>query len=334
LERWAGWRSTSAAGPRPDAPRSIPQGRNDGENDLVVTREESKVRLLITGARGMMGRDLSALAEAAGHEIWTTDVARLVHDPEDSVDVADFDGLGRAFDTFRPEAVLHLAAMTNVDDCERFPEQAYAVNTVGTRNVALHCRRRDIELLYISTGSVFDGTKTTPYHEFDDPNPLSVYSRSKWQGERAVRDLVPRHYVVRAGWMFGGGAEDKKFVAKMIDLARERDVLRAVDDKFGSPCYTRDISARCLELLATGRYGTYHAANEGFCSRYEMAAAIVEAAGVDTCRVEPCSSAEFPLPAPRPRWEVITGLHARLIGLAPMRGWREALREYVQSTFA
>jgi len=290
------------------------------------------MRLLITGAQGMMGRDLRALAESAGHEVWPTDVERLRRDPEDRVDVTNFEALGRAFDDFRPETVLHLAAMTNVDQCEREPALAYEINSVGTENVALHCRARDLPLVYISTGSVFDGSKPTPYHEFDDPNPQSVYSRSKWQGELVVRQLVPEHYIVRAGWMFGGGPEDKKFVAKMIELARERDVLRAVDDKFGAPCYTRDISARCLELLSTGRFGTYHAANSGYCSRFEMAQAIVEAAGVTSCRVEPCSSAEFPLPAPRPRMEAIDGLHARLIGLSEMRGWREALGDYIRGT--
>lgn len=290
------------------------------------------MRLLITGARGMMGRDLSRIAESEDHETWPTDIERLEHDPEDHVDVADLDALGRAFENFRPDAVMHLAAMTHVDECERDPDSAYRVNAVGTQNVALLCRRHDLDLVYISTGSVFDGTKPEPYHEFDDPNPRSVYSRSKWAGEQIVRDLVPHHYVVRAGWMFGGGPEDKKFVAKMIDLARERDVLRAVDDKFGSPCSTQDISRRCLELLATGQYGTYHAANAGMCSRFEMAQAIVEFAGVTSCTVEPCASTEFPLPAPRPRMEAIDGLHARLIGLPEQRPWREALRDYIENT--
>ena len=287
------------------------------------------MRILITGARGMMGRDLGALAESWGHEVWPTDVQQLRQDPQDHIDVRDFEGLGRALDRFRPDAVFHLAAMTQVDECERRPEGAYLVNSVATQSVALHCRRHEVQLVYISTGSIFDGSKPVPYHEFDIPNPLSVYARSKWQGEIFVRSLVPQHYIVRAGWMFGGGAEDKKFVARMIDLAREREVLRAVDDKFGSPCYTSDISRRCLELLATGRYGTYHAANSGYCSRFEMAAAIVEYAGITSCRVEPCSSAEFPLPAPRPRLEAIDGLAARLIGLPDQRHWRDALREYV-----
>lgn len=287
------------------------------------------MRLLITGAQGMMGRDLRALAERAGHEAWPTDVERLRRDPQDLVDVTSHEAVARACDAFRPEAVLHLAAMTDVDGCELQPERAWLVNTVGTRNVALQCRKRGLPLVYISTGSVFEGTKPTPYHEFDTPAPRSIYSRSKWHGELAVRELQPEHFVVRAGWMFGGGPEDKKFVAKMIAVARERGRLRAVDDKVGSPTYTRDISARCLELLATGRFGTYHAANEGWCTRYEMAQAIVEFAQIEGCVVEPCSSDEFPLPAPRPRLEALEGLQAKLIGLPPMRPWREALRDYI-----
>jgi dTDP-4-dehydrorhamnose reductase len=132
--------------------------------------------------------------------------------------------------------------------------------------------------------------------------------------------------------MFGGGPQDKKFVAKMIELARSRDVLRAVDDKFGTPCYTKDFAARCLDILDTGCFGTYHGANSGYCSRFEMAQVIVEAAGID-CRIEPCSSAEFPAPAHRPRFEAIDGRRARLMGMPDVRPWREALREYVKTTF-
>jgi len=306
--------------------RDVPIARVTPDDEAI-----EDMRFLITGARGMMGRALSAQAEEQGHEVWPTDIERLAHDPQDRIDVTDAAGLDRAVANFRPDAVFHLAAMTQVDDCEKRPEEAYAINAVGTRNVALLCRRHELDLVYISTGSIFAGSKPTPYHEFDDPAPASVYARSKWAGEVAVRELVPHHYVVRAGWMFGGGAEDKKFVAKMIELARGRDVLRAVDDKFGSPCYTRDISRRCLELLQTGHYGTFHAANDGMCSRYEMARAIVEFAGVRDCRVDPCSSAEFPLPAPRPRMEAMDGLHARLIGLRPQPHWRDALRDYIET---
>jgi dTDP-4-dehydrorhamnose reductase len=279
----------------------------------------------------MMGRDLGRLAEQRGHEVWATDVEHLVRDPADRIDVTDFADVRRAVGQFEPDIVFHLAAMTHVDDCERRPDDAWLVNAVGTRNLALHCRHREIPLVYISTGSVFDGSKPVPYHEFDEPSPQSVYARSKYEGEKAVRELVGDHWIVRAGWMFGGGPEDKKFVAKMIDLAREREVLRAVDDKVGTPCYTVDISHRVLDLVETGRPGTYHGANAGYCSRFEMAQAIVEFARIDSCRVEPCSSAEFPLPAHRPRLEAIDGLHARLIGMPEQRPWRDALKDYIES---
>ena len=291
------------------------------------------MRLLITGARGMMGRDLRAAAEAAGHEVWGTDIAKLEKDPKDRLDISAHEAVAEALDRFQPDWVLHLAALTDVDHCERVPEDAWRVNALGTESLAMLCRDRDCGLLYVSTGSVFPGDKNLPYHEFDSPGPVSVYARSKYLGEESVRRLVARHYVVRAGWMFGGGPEDKKFVAKMIDRARASELLLAVDDKTGSPTYTVDIARRCLELLSTERFGTYHAANEGACTRFEMAQAILQAAGIENCEVRPCSSAQFPLAAFRPTSEAIEGLRAKLIGLAPMRDWRVALSEYVQTTF-
>jgi dTDP-4-dehydrorhamnose reductase len=291
------------------------------------------MKLLITGARGMMGRDLRNAAEAEGHEVWGTDIAKLEKDPRDRLDITSHKELGKALDRFRPDWVLHLAALTDVDHCEREPEDAWRVNALGTESLAVLCREQNCGLLYVSTGSVFPGDKRGPYHEFDSPGPVSVYARSKYFGEEAVRRLVARHYVVRAGWMFGGGPEDKKFVAKMIERARTSELLLAVDDKIGSPTYTLDIARRCLELLSTESFGTYHAANEGECTRFEMAKAILQAAGIENCEVQPCSSAQFPLAAFRPASEAIEGLRAKLIGLTPMRDWRIALSEYVQTTF-
>jgi dTDP-4-dehydrorhamnose reductase len=280
----------------------------------------------------MMGRDLTEVAEAAGHEVWPTDVERLARDPEDRIDVTSVEALSQAVRTYEPGIIFHLAALTDVDGCETNPDAAYRVNTLGTENVALVCREYGLRLLYVSTGSVFDGLKPTPYHEFDDPRPKSVYSRSKWMGELAVRQLVPEHFIVRAGWMFGGGPEDKKFVAKIIELARERDQIRAVDDKIGSPTYTRDISEFCLDVVRQDRFGTFHGSNPGHCTRFEMAQAILEFAGIDNCTVEPCSSAEFPLAAPRPRLEAMECMRSRLAGLATPRPWRDALRAYIEET--
>jgi len=180
---------------------------------------------------------------------------------------------------------------------------------------------------------VFDGAKSEPYTEFDTPNPQSWYSRSKYEGEKIVQQVLRRCYIVRAGWMFGGGHEDKKFVAKMLELAASRNELKVVNDKFGSPTYTLDISQAMIMLCRTEWYGVYHLVNTGVpCSRFEFAEHILDYAGITTRKLLPVSSAAFPLPAPRPRMEAARNLHAELLGLNLMRPWQEALREYIIET--
>jgi dTDP-4-dehydrorhamnose reductase len=281
--------------------------------------------ILVTGAKGMLGTDLCRVLRDSGHEIEATDIQEI--------DVRDFDLVSHALAEIRPDWVLHLAALTDVDGCEREPDAAYLTNTIGTQNVALACQATGAGMLYVSTISVFDGSKCEPYTEFDTPNPQSWYSRAKYQGELIVEKLLSRYYIVRAGWMFGGGPEDKKFVAKIMELAAQRPALTIVDDKFGSPTYTCDIAAGIERLLHTGIYGTYHMVNTGgYCSRYEFAQAILAYAGNTTCTLKPVNSATFPLPAPRPRMEAARNLNLELRGFHWMRPWREALQDYVQNT--
>jgi len=213
------------------------------------------MRVLITGAKGMLGTDLCREWQAHGYDLCATDIQEM--DVRDSLQVQ------KTFADFKPELVLHLAALTDVDGCEREPEQAYRTNTIGTQNVVLACQQANVPLVYISTLSVFDGTKCEPYTEFDIPNPQSWYSRAKYEGEKIVERLLQRYYIVRAGWMFGGGREDKKFVAKIIELARQRPELKIVNDKFGSPTYTRDLARALIQLTKTGWFGVYHAVNTG-----------------------------------------------------------------------
>jgi dTDP-4-dehydrorhamnose reductase len=188
-------------------------------------------------------------------------------------------------------------------------------------------------MVYISTISVFDGRKCEPYTEFDQPNPQSWYSRSKYQGELIVEKLLSRYYIARAGWMFGGGPEDKKFVAKMMELAGNRDTLKVVKDKYGSPTYTADIASGVERLSRTDLYGTYHMVNTGgFCNRFEFAQRILEFAQITSCELQPVSSAEFPLPAPRPDMEAARNYNLELRGLDWMPPWQEALQRYVETT--
>jgi dTDP-4-dehydrorhamnose reductase len=177
---------------------------------------------------------------------------------------------------------------------------------------------------------VFGGEKHEAYTEFDAPHPVSHYSRSKYQGELIVQSLLHRYYIVRAGWMFGGGMRDKKFVARIIELARAKPMLQIVNDKFGSPTYTGDIANGILQLINTGWYGAYNMVNTGApASRYEVAQKILEYANITSCELQPVSSAQFPLSAPRPRMEAARNLRLELLGLTLMRSWLEALREYI-----
>jgi dTDP-4-dehydrorhamnose reductase len=281
------------------------------------------MRVLVTGAKGMLGSDLCPIF-AQHHEISATDI--------NDMDVRCPGAVSAAFESFRPDLVVHLAALTDVDFCEKQPDEAYRTNAVGTQLVALACRKSGAELVYLSTISVFDGDKPEAYTEFDLPNPRSHYSRAKYQGEVIIQSLLQRYYIVRAGWMFGGGTEDKKFVAKIMELARSRSRLQIVDDKFGSPTYTRDISAAILELVKTSWYGVYHLVNTGVpASRYEVAKHILACAGITDCELAPVSSAYFPLSAPRPRMEAGRNLRAELLGLNLMRPWQEAMREYIET---
>ena len=279
------------------------------------------MKILVTGAAGMLGSDLCPIFSRE-HDVVMTDIREL--------DVRDPAQVFRWTKEVEPDLIAHLAAATEVDECERSPDLAYATNALGTRNVALACQQVGATLLYISTHSIFDGTKCEPYTEFDTPNPSSHYSRAKYAGEEYVRSLLSRYYVVRAGWMFGGHTEDKKFVAKIIAAARSKPFLNIVDDKFGSPTYTADLSCGMLELIRTGWYGTYHMVGTGgYCSRLEYAQAILDYAGVTSCELRPVSSAAFPLSAPRPRMEAGRNYLLDLQGCSWMRPWRAALQDYV-----
>ena len=201
-------------------------------------------KVLVTGAKGMLGSDLCPILRQRDYEVIVTDI--------DEMDVRDCESVRSTVRELQPDWVIHLAAMTDVDACEREPDASYLSNTIATQNVALACQEMDVLMTYVSTISVFDGISAVPYTEFDTPNPQSWYSRSKYQGELIVEKLLNRYYIVRAGWMFGGGPEDKKFVAKIMELAMQRDTLTVVDDKFGSPTYTYDIATGIAKIAGDG----------------------------------------------------------------------------------
>ena len=288
------------------------------------------MRVLVTGAAGMLGTALCEILRKRGYEVYATDI-NTEDEGIEFLDVRSYKQVDEAVNKYKPDMVMHLAAETDVDKCELEPNHAYLTNTIGTQNVALACQKRDIVMVYISTIGVFDGNKLEPYTEFDEPNPINVYGKSKLWGERIVQSLLRRYYIVRAGWMMGGGPrKDKKFVAKIVKQILEgKKELKVVNDKFGSPTYTVDFSKCLVDLIETGYYGLYHCTNKGYASRYEITRKIVEYLGRNDVKIEPVSSAHFPLPAPRARSEACYNYKLELLGMNNMRSWEEALRDYI-----
>ncbi len=253
-----------------------------------------------------------------------------------SLDICDFDAVDRMVKEHAPDFIFHLAAETNVDLCEQRPDHAFRVNALGTENVALASQKYNVALVYISTAGVFDGSKIDPYTEFDQPDPINVYGQTKFAGEQVAQRLNPRHFVFRAGWMVGGWNIDKKFVYKVAQqILQGSQEIKAVNDKFGNPTFTSDFAGNLIDVVKTYRYGLYHLCGQGSCSRYEIACKIVEFMGVgNRVRVEPVSSALFPLPAARPRSEVMRSYKLDLLGLNKMPHWEAALRSYITANTA
>ncbi|MCU0606870.1 MAG: dTDP-4-dehydrorhamnose reductase [Candidatus Edwardsbacteria bacterium] len=274
------------------------------------------MRILVTGARGMLGTDLCAEL-GKRHDVAGFDMAEADLTAPASVD---------ALAAQRPQAVVHCAAMTDVDACERDPDAAYAVNGLGTRHVALACQRLDVPLLYVSTDFVFDGAKREPYYEWDAANPLGHYGRSKLAGEQAVRELLDKFFIVRISWLFG--KHGRNFVASILAKARSEGTVRVVDDQTGSPSYAPDISAAMARLIESPYYGTYHLTNGGSCTWHGLAAEAVRFAGIKA-EVAPIASADYPTPTRRPAYSVLKNFCWERTFGAPLRPWQDALREHL-----
>jgi dTDP-4-dehydrorhamnose reductase len=280
------------------------------------------MKVLVTGARGMLGTDLCAALNGK-FEVTRSDIIGNGL----GLDVCDTQAVFDAVTQTRPDVIAHLAAATDVDGCERDPDIAYRVNAYGTWNVAAAAARIGAELIYAGTDFVFDGEKGEPYTEFDAPNPINHYGASKLAGERIVERLVTRHFIVRTAWLYG--ARGKCFPKRIIAAAGAGKKLRVVDDQFGTPTYARDLAAAIVGLVGSRLYGTYHAANSGTCSWYEFARKTLEIAGMGDVEVTPIPASEWASPTKRPANSSLRCMAFEMQGRPPMRPWQEALVDFV-----
>ena len=274
------------------------------------------MRIYITGIHGQLG---SALEKAlAGHVVFGA--------PSSEVDITDLPAVRSSICSFKPDLVIHSAAMTDVDGCARDPDLAYRVNALGTRNVAIACQDANCAMLAVSTNEVFDGQADRPYLEFDPTRPINAYAKSKLAAEVFVRDLLTRFYIVRTAWLFGYGGDN--FVTKIVKRARPDGRLRVVTDEISSPTFAPDLAGAVARLIATGAYGLYHFTNEGICSRFELAQKILDLAGLAHISIELITLADITRPSRVPPYTPIRNFCGAQIGIA-LRPWQEALADYI-----
>jgi dTDP-4-dehydrorhamnose reductase len=274
---------------------------------------------VVTGAGGTVGQ--AVLPALAGAGLGGVGLAR------DELDVTDRAAVQRALHRVRPAAVVHLAALTDLDACERDRQAAFDANVAGTEHVARACREAGARLIYVSTGGVFGGRGTDgPFHELDLPEPANWYATTKLAGERAAA-ATPGALTVRAGWVVGSGREDPKFVGKMLRAMERSREVRAVTDRVGTLTFASDLAAFLVAALREEIEGLWHYASPGVVSRYDIALELAAALGLDV-RVEPVSHTAFPAPAARGRSEAVCSV--RKLGRLPLpQEWQPGLRAHV-----
>lgn len=277
------------------------------------------MKVLVTGAGGMVGQAVRKLCLAAGDETYAYD--------RESLDIANAVRVNAVVEEDRPDVVINCAAWTDVDGCELDPERAETANALGPENLARATRMFDAGLITISTDYVFDGNKQGFYTQRDNPNPQSVYAQSKLDGERRAQLAHARTIVARTGFVFGPGG--RNFLSLIVDLAKRGKVLKAINDSYGTPTYAIDLAARLRELAIRDLPGIYHVVNSGDGASYEeIVRAALEDSGVDA-QLESVSTDSLNRPAPRPRNSRLKCLLSEAIGLPPMRHWREAFRHFL-----
>jgi dTDP-4-dehydrorhamnose reductase len=276
------------------------------------------MRVLITGAGGQLGQDLVLHCTAAGDEVVACD--------RQALDLDDRDSIAQAITSTAPDVVVNAGAWTAVDDCEADPDRAWRTNALAVRWVADAARRVGAHVVQVSTDYVFDGTKATPYVEWDEPNPMSAYGRSKLGGEREVD---PASTVVRTAWVVG--AHGHNMLKTVLRLAG-RPELAFVDDQRGSPTFTADLAVAIRRLAVARLPGTFHVTNQGDTTWYGFVRDILELSGHDPDKVHPITTAELepPRAAPRPANSVLDNAALRLGGLPLLPHYRDSLGRLLQ----
>ncbi|MCU1286024.1 MAG: spsK [Acidobacteriales bacterium] len=281
------------------------------------------MKILLIGANGQLGTDLHSQLQKAGHAVTPATRADL--------DVANPAQIESCINSAKPELVINTSAFHNVEVCETEPEQAFAINAIAVRNLALACLRHNSELMHFSTDFVFDGAQRAPYKETDLPHPVNVYGCSKLAGENLLAMSMERQYTIRTCGLFGSAGSRSRygnFVERILKRAAAGEPLRVVTDQVLTPTYTNDLAQAVIALIRTRQYGLYQITNEGECSWFEFASKALELRSI-SADIQPVTSDAFAAKVKRPNYSVLSKERLYSLGIAAMPHWQDALARYL-----
>ncbi|MGG0291286.1 dTDP-4-dehydrorhamnose reductase [Bacillus pacificus] len=276
------------------------------------------MKILVTGYNGQLGYDVVKRGEKQGLEMQGIGIEDL--------DITNEAAVYEFVDKVKPDAIIHCAAYTAVDKSEDDKDLCWNVNVEGTKYLATAAKKLNAKFVYISTDYVFDGEGTHAFVENDTPNPVGYYGLTKYEGEKVVRSLIDKNFIVRISWVFG--INGNNFIKTMLRLGETRNELNVVGDQIGSPTYTYDLARLLVDMVVTEKYGTYHATNEGFCSWAEFAQEIFEIAGQDV-KVNSITTEEYPTRAVRPKNSRMSKQKLIDNGFEPLQDWKKATKHYI-----
>ena len=276
------------------------------------------LKVWIVGSEGQIGEAINEVLDPLEIEVLNTD--------KNALDITETDEVLHFGEINRPDVIINCAAITDVELCEKQPEEAFRVNALGARNLSLVARKTGAKMVQLSTDDVFDGLAQKPYTEFDNTNPKTVYGKSKCAGENYVKEFTHKHFIIRSNWVFGKG---NNFVNRVLEAADQGRALAVAEDQYGSPTSAKDLARIILHLIRTNEYGTYHATCQGVCNRYEFAKEILRLAGKEE-QLNPVPTPQSDLSSARPAYAVLDNFILRIIDVYEIPGWKDSLEEFMK----
>lgn len=290
------------------------------------------MKILITGAKGQLGKQITNILRNGQSEIGKLpkeyENVEIIGVDVDVLDITDINAVRSYLTDVKPEIIINCAAYTNVDACESNEDLAFKINALGPRNLAIISNEVNSKMVHVSTDYVFSGEGTVPFKEYDETTPVSVYGKTKLAGEKFVREIADKYYIIRTAWLYG--YEGSNFVYTIIKAGKEKGYLTVVDDQRGNPTNAEDLAHHMLKVAVTEEYGTYHCTGTGECSWYDFASKIIEFSNID-CKVDPVTSNDYVRAAKRPSYSSLDNMMLRVTVGDEMRNWEDALKVFLNN---